>query len=194
MASEKSAKQSRQIAVIYQKDGYQHRKFEVEQWAKNREWQLQQDLATKSNLPHLWTVPCGLHLSNNRLIGKTFKKILSKISDYDHTRVFLNSRDRRHPDTGNWMFKLPEYQDWKASTSSEVLWCHGIRMLHPSQTLHSTPILIYMWNWLYMASSRLWQNIISKLGHWKYIWRLKFITGYNTIFLLWLSDTRVTCI
>ncbi|KAK6343722.1 hypothetical protein TWF730_011311 [Orbilia blumenaviensis] len=105
IASEIAAHEAVQSALIYQRGGYAHREFEIRQWAENKDWQLQQDFAAKE---------------------RRLKKILHSISGLDHTKSFINSRDRRHPGTGSWFLTLPEFKDWDGALDSAVLWYHGI--------------------------------------------------------------------
>ncbi|KAF3933717.1 hypothetical protein ABW19_dt0203989 [Dactylella cylindrospora] len=105
IASEIAAHKARQSALIYQREGFAHRKFEVEQWAKNRDWQLQQSLIEKQ---------------------RKLELLLERISTYNHARAFMNNRDRRHPETGKWLFELPAFTEWERSPESKILWYHGI--------------------------------------------------------------------
>ncbi|KAK6507996.1 hypothetical protein TWF481_006415 [Arthrobotrys musiformis] len=105
IASEIAAHQAVQSAALYQQSGYVHREFEVQQWAGNRAWQIQQDFAAKK---------------------RRLNRILEKISGFDHTRSFINARDRRYPNTGSWLFTLPEFESWDRARDSSVLWYHGI--------------------------------------------------------------------
>ncbi|KAK6526134.1 hypothetical protein TWF281_011170 [Arthrobotrys megalospora] len=123
IASETAAHEAAQSALIYQKDGYSHRKFEVEQWAGNKKWQLQQDFEAKR---------------------RKLNRILEKISNFDHTRSFLNSRDRRHPDTGKWFFVLPDFVDWDETPDSAVLWYHGIP--GSGKSILATSVIDHLYN------------------------------------------------
>ncbi|KAF3316609.1 hypothetical protein TWF173_001892 [Orbilia oligospora] len=105
IASELAAHEAAQCTLIYQNRGYTHREFEVDQWTRNKEWQLKQDFAAKK---------------------RKLCKILERISGLDHRRSFSNACGRRHPETGKWFFQLPEFKNWDAALDSSVLWYNGI--------------------------------------------------------------------
>ncbi|KAJ6256214.1 hypothetical protein Dda_9049 [Drechslerella dactyloides] len=50
IASQTAAHDAAQSALIYQMDGYKHRQFQVDQWARNRDWQMQQDRISRDDI------------------------------------------------------------------------------------------------------------------------------------------------
>ncbi|KAF3931863.1 hypothetical protein ABW19_dt0206566 [Dactylella cylindrospora] len=105
VAAESAQAIARQQALIYQKDGYLHRKFQVDQWNHTRDWRLREDLARKE---------------------REVDELLTKLSDYDHARAFLNARDRRHQDTGKSFFSVPQFKKWYSGTGGSLLWYQDI--------------------------------------------------------------------
>ena len=54
-------------------------------------------------------------------------KLLAMLSTINYKQRQRRLHQLRHPGTCDWLLKLPEYQRWRASTSSTCLHCHGIR-------------------------------------------------------------------
>ncbi|KAF3279061.1 hypothetical protein TWF970_004171 [Orbilia oligospora] len=145
IASELAAHQAAQCTLIYQNRGYTHREFEVNQWTRNKEWQLKQDLAAKS----------------------TFLEPI--------TRSFSNARGRRHPETGKWFFQLPEFKNWDAALDSSALWYNGIpgsgksilatSVIEHLYTLHKNKktSIIYFFCDFHTPETLRYRNILSSL-------------------------------
>ncbi|KAK6346528.1 hypothetical protein TWF696_006653 [Orbilia brochopaga] len=69
-------------------------------------------------------IQCGPRVS--ALIWGSIKLVIEVISSYDHTRSFINARDRRHPKTGEWLLENPTFTSWNETPNSSVLWYYGI--------------------------------------------------------------------
>lgn len=41
-------------------------------------------------------------------------------------------------DTGKWLLNSKQFQEWRASSASEILWLHGIRKLRLFHLLHAS--------------------------------------------------------
>ncbi|EGX43896.1 hypothetical protein AOL_s00210g343 [Orbilia oligospora ATCC 24927] len=154
IASELAAHQAAQCTLIYQNRGYTHREFEVNQWTRNKEWQLKQDLAAKK---------------------RKLSRILERISGLDHRRSFSNARGRRHPETGKWFFQLPEFKNWDAALDSSALWYNGIpgsgksilatSVIEHLYTLHKNKktSIIYFFCDFHTPETLRYRNILSSL-------------------------------
>lgn len=53
--------------------------------------------------------------------------ILTWISSIPHKKNHLTARGGRTNGTGKWLLTNARYQDWRRSSSSTILWLHGIR-------------------------------------------------------------------
>ncbi|KAF8474074.1 hypothetical protein BDZ91DRAFT_845495, partial [Kalaharituber pfeilii] len=54
------------------------------------------------------------------------QKLLKRISNYDHTEIFLDCANTSHPRTGEWLYEMHEYKEWVQSPVPSLLWCYGI--------------------------------------------------------------------
>ena len=54
-------------------------------------------------------------------------KILHWMSTVEYDRVHSSAKAGRTPGTGGWFLKHPNYQRWRRSKVSMLLWLHGIR-------------------------------------------------------------------
>ncbi|KAF8536164.1 hypothetical protein BDD12DRAFT_852256 [Trichophaea hybrida] len=53
------------------------------------------------------------------------KEVLRLLSSpVNHEAIHEDIRDKRHPDTGGWLFSTRSYQEWLQGSAS-VLWCYG---------------------------------------------------------------------
>ena len=66
-------------------------------------------------------------LADDRLLEIERLRILGMLSGINYKQRQRRLHQLRHPGTCDWLLKLPEYQQWRASTSSTCLHCHGIR-------------------------------------------------------------------
>jgi hypothetical protein len=71
-------------------------------------------------------------------------KILEWVSDIRVQDHHQSARDRRTPDTGNWIFETSQFQEWIDEENSTLLWLHGIRkLLIPSSLSIQLTIFIF---------------------------------------------------
>lgn len=52
--------------------------------------------------------------------------VLSWLSDIPYEQHHETSRKGRHLGSGEWLLQKPEYEDWRISSFSSILWLHGI--------------------------------------------------------------------
>ncbi|KAF8248446.1 hypothetical protein K440DRAFT_660785 [Wilcoxina mikolae CBS 423.85] len=123
IASEIAACRERQVASLYRHQGHQHRELQLKHWEQSREWRVQQDFRQEK---------------------ERRKRLLDKISDYDHTYSFLRARSLRHEGTGQWVAETAEFQGWYQETCSSGLWCHGIP--GSGKTIMTTGIIDYIFS------------------------------------------------
>jgi hypothetical protein len=55
------------------------------------------------------------------------RSLLEAISRYDHRLSLSNAYEKRHKNTGLWIFETLEYKEWNEGLKSSGLWCYGIR-------------------------------------------------------------------
>lgn len=53
-------------------------------------------------------------------------EILNWTSQVQYQRHYTQSRKKALQGTGGWLFTHPKYLQWKQSSTSEILWLHGI--------------------------------------------------------------------
>ncbi|KAF8463921.1 hypothetical protein BDZ91DRAFT_297131 [Kalaharituber pfeilii] len=58
--------------------------------------------------------------------AKARRNLLGRISNYNHTKTFLDISNISHARTGEWLYEMDEYKHWVESPQSSLLWCYGI--------------------------------------------------------------------
>ena len=59
-------------------------------------------------------------------VAELRSRILAWLSQLQPNKKHSNISDKRMEDTGNWLFKHDQYQEWKvAKAKSGALWCFG---------------------------------------------------------------------
>lgn len=69
--------------------------------------------------------------------GEPRKKLLSSLSSHDYFTL-RQSRDRRHPETADWLFQTREFNRWITNHQCQTTWCSG----KCSCSFSLTPILL----------------------------------------------------
>lgn len=58
------------------------------------------------------------------------RTILNWISDIPHEDNHFFARQGRTIGTGEWLLRDERYREWRASSTSKILWLHGVRECH----------------------------------------------------------------
>lgn len=57
------------------------------------------------------------------------RKLLSKVSSYDHISALKRIRKKRHSTTSSWFTKSREFKNWFEDSKTSILLLTGIRMI-----------------------------------------------------------------
>ncbi|KAF8466014.1 hypothetical protein BDZ91DRAFT_849130 [Kalaharituber pfeilii] len=120
LAREGTAREARQRLILFSNNWEAHREEERQEWTCNRKWrqrleanatgnqerQLQQWKKTRDGLLDL-----KLKQETQKRLEER-RRILNWISDYNHTITFLEFENASHPRTGEWLFKMDEFNQW----------------------------------------------------------------------------------
>ncbi|KAF8465374.1 hypothetical protein BDZ91DRAFT_783363 [Kalaharituber pfeilii] len=107
-----------------------HKDIELQEWVRNRQWRRRLEASVKRNEERQlqqWkkTIDLELKQEAQRKLEER-RRLLERISDYNHTTTFLEFFNSSHPSTGKWLYEMEEYKEWVQSCHSSILWCHGI--------------------------------------------------------------------
>ncbi|KAF8471090.1 hypothetical protein BDZ91DRAFT_780945, partial [Kalaharituber pfeilii] len=134
LAREDTARKARQHLTLFSNNWEAHREEERQEWTCNRKWRQRLEANATGNQERplqQWekTRDGVLDLKLKQETQKRLeerRRILNWISDYNHTITFLDFENASHPRTGEWLFKMDEFNQWVQSSQSSIFWCHGI--------------------------------------------------------------------
>ncbi|KAF4637260.1 hypothetical protein G7Y89_g834 [Cudoniella acicularis] len=70
----------------------------------------------------------GLKLIDDKLNGEERMKVFDWLSSTQYSSHHRSKVKDLLPGSGEWLLRKPEFKEWLASSSSSILWLHGIRL------------------------------------------------------------------
>lgn len=61
------------------------------------------------------------------MIVREREDFLKWLSSYPFEEVHVRTFAKKHPGTGDWLLRRPEFDRWYTAQDSAVLWCYGKR-------------------------------------------------------------------
>ncbi|KAG7434983.1 Vegetative incompatibility protein HET-E-1 [Fusarium oxysporum f. sp. raphani] len=103
---------------------------------RNRELQrIEQDQAEKSRLSlgrfmsrtrdDFDTMRQSQVLRNQQLEREKNQKLLDSLSSHDYLKPLKQARQKRYPQSADWIFDTGEFKRWAEGTAARFLWCSG---------------------------------------------------------------------
>jgi hypothetical protein len=71
---------------------------------------------------------------------------LNWISSTSFEKTHEDIYAKKHPDTGEWLVRMPQFQAWLDGTASGLLWCYGKREFY-GPALSISLLRYYSWHW-----------------------------------------------
>ncbi|KAI5838938.1 hypothetical protein DFP73DRAFT_615832 [Morchella snyderi] len=125
LAREEVAFKTRQEMSLFRREGRNHHLHMIQNHAENQ--------STNSTITKRLDGILNSFLQQN-VREKMVKRIslLEAISGYDYRFSLSNACEKRHKNTGFWIFEGLEYKEWNEGLESSGLWCYGIRKTIPT--------------------------------------------------------------
>ncbi|TXC06971.1 hypothetical protein FocTR4_00003962 [Fusarium oxysporum f. sp. cubense] len=130
---------------------------------RNRELQrIEQDQAEKSRLSlgrfmsrtrdDFDTMRQSQVLRNQQLEREKNQKLLDSLSSHDYLKPLKQARQKRYPQSADWIFDTGEFKRWAEGTAARFLWCSG--KMGSGKTILAASVIDYLLTKPSQAGSR----------------------------------------
>ncbi|KAH7226708.1 hypothetical protein BKA60DRAFT_659394 [Fusarium oxysporum] len=130
---------------------------------RNRELQrIEQDQAEKSRLSlgrfmsrtrdDFDTMRQSQVLGNQQLEKEKNQKLLDSLSSHDYLKPLKQARQKRYPQSADWIFDTGEFKRWAEGTAARFLWCSG--KMGSGKTILAASVIDYLLTKPSQAGSR----------------------------------------